>query len=70
MKYNYRVYGTTKTKGYELLLITEDESKAFSYNSNSNYEKVMIIRHDFENNYDEPISLKFPDAELRKIKRR
>lgn len=70
MKYNYRVYGTTKTKGYELLKITEDESKAFSYNSNSNYEKVMIIRHDFENNYDEPISLAFPNAELRKVKRK
>lgn len=67
MKYNYRVYGTTKTKGYELLIITDDEDKAFSYNSNINYEKILIIRHDFENNYDEPISLFFPNQ--KKLKR-
>ena len=62
MKCNYRVYGTI-AKGYELIKTTPKEAKAMSYLENKNYTKVLIIRHDFEHDCDEPIALAYPRQE-------
>ena len=51
--------------GYVLIEITSNEQKAMSYANNSNYQRVLIIRHNIELNMDEPISLSFPERKGR-----
>ena len=69
MNYIYRIYGAT-SRGYKLIVATKDEEEAFSYTNDSNYQKVLIIRHNIEKDMDEPISLTFPEKEFIRTKRK
>ena len=69
MNCNYRIYVDTKY-GYQHIDVTRDEEKARNYLDNTNYEKVLIIRHDFERDCDEPYAMEFPNkAKVLKKKR-
>lgn len=69
-KYNYRIYVAEEEWIYKLLEITTDENKAYSYANNTNFKKVLIIRHNFELDMDEPISLTFPQQQITRTKRK
>lgn len=55
--YNYRVYGFKAENGYSLIKKTNSYKQALSYTNKTEYEKVMIIRHNIELNMDEPLIL-------------
>lgn len=68
-KYNYRIYIAREDWIYKLLEITNDEEKAYSYAHDTDFNKVLIIRHNFELDMDEPISLTFPASEQTRSRR-
>ena len=68
--YNYRVYGYTTGTGYQLVKKTNSYSQAMSYTNRTEYDKVLIIRHNIYLNMDEPIVLKIFDMNKDKVRRR
>lgn len=57
---NYRIYVYAKGKGYILVatVYNKDQIDKIAKNYSSEiYEKILVIRHDFDMNYDEPYSL-------------
>ena len=64
--YNYRVYGYTTGTGYQLIKKTNSYSQAMSYTNRTEYDKVLIIRHNIDLNMDEPIVLEMPKAKVRR----
>lgn len=63
--YNYRVYGYTTGIGYQLLRKTNSYYQAMSYTNRTEYDKVLIIRHNIDLNMDEPIVLETPKVRVR-----
>lgn len=64
-QYNYRVYGYTIGTGYQLVKKTNSYSQAMSYTNKTEYDKVLIIRHNIDLNMDEPIVLETPKVRVR-----
>ncbi len=63
----YRVYGASSRKGYELIAITYEENDVFDIIDNLNrddYIKVLVIRHNYERKYDEPYIFKILEKEM------
>ena len=63
---NYRVYGYTTETGYQLVKKTNSYHQAISYTNRTEYDKVLIIRHNIDLNMDEPIVLEMPKAKVRR----
>ena len=64
--YNYRVYGYTTGTGYQLVKKTNSYHQAISYTNRTEYDKVLIIRHNIDLNMDEPIVLETPKVKVRR----
>ena len=63
----YRIYGSAFRKGYELITRTNEESYVFDIIDNLNkeeYDKVLVIRHNYDKNYDEPYIFKILEKEM------
>lgn len=57
---NFRIYVSVKGKGYILAAIVYNKDqidKIVKNYSSEIFEKILVIRHDFDMNYDEPYSL-------------
>ena len=57
---NYRIYVSVKGKGYILAAIVYNKDqidKIVKNYSSEIFEKILVIRHDFDMNYDEPYNL-------------
>lgn len=67
--YNYRVYGFKVENGYSLIKKTNSYKQALSYTNKTEYDKVMIIRHNIDLNMDEPLILCNPRSKVRTRKR-
>lgn len=56
----YKIYGKTKTSGYQLLTTKNDKQKAIDYANNLNpntYIGRLVIEHNKETDTDTPIDL-------------
>ena len=54
---NYRIYGNNRAKGMELIKTTYSEEEMYNTIDNIDseiYNVVLVIRHNYELNYDEP----------------
>ena len=57
---NFRIYVSVEGKGYILVatVYSKDQLNEVLKNYSSEiYEKILVIRHDFDMNYDEPYDL-------------
>lgn len=68
--YNYRVYGYTTDTGYKLVKKTNSYSQAMSYTKKTEYDKVLIVRHNIDLNMDEPIVLVTPIQEKKRTRKK
>lgn len=66
-KMEYRVYGASSRNGYELISITNKENDVLDIIDNlskEEYDKVLVIRHNYERKYDEPYMFKILEKEM------
>ena len=58
---NYRIYGNNRAKGMELIKTTYSEEEMYSTIDNIDseiYSVVLVVRHNYLLNYDEPYIVK------------
>lgn len=59
---NYRIYAAGYTTGYEYITTVTNENDIYliiSHLKNKEYDRVMVIKYDFELNCDEPYLIEF-----------
>lgn len=61
--YNYRIY-LYRSYGYDLEKTTQDAQEIDDYikRKDKDYSRLLVIRHDIQQNMDIPIVLKFFDS--------
>ena len=58
---NYRIYGNNRAKGMELIKTTYSEEEMYNTIDNIDseiYSVVLVVRHNYLLNYDEPYIVK------------
>ncbi len=70
---NYRIYGNNRTKGMELIKTTYSEEEMYSTIDNIDseiYSVVLVVRHNYLLNYDEPYIVKSLNRCLKRERKR
>ena len=70
---NYRIYGNNRSKGMELIKTIYSEEEMYNIIDNLDseiYSIVLVVRHNFELNYDEPYIVRSLNRELKRERKR
>ena len=70
---NYRIYGNNRAKGMELIKTTYSEEEVYNTIDNIDseiYNVVLVVRHNYELNYDEPYIVRSLNRELKRERKR
>ena len=70
---NYRIYGNNRAKGMELIKITYSEEEMYNTIDNidsETYNVILVVRHNYLLNYDEPYIVRSLNKELKRERKR
>ena len=70
---NYRIYGNNRAKGMELIKTTYSEEEMYNTIDNIDseiYNVILVVRHNYLLNYDEPYIVRSLNRELKRERKR